>query len=144
MRMGYIRLLTALCVLGSANGAAAEVTLAEGTKLFEENCAACHGPDARGGGVMAGSLRTKPADLTKIAARRDGVWPMLEVMSIIDGYTREFDSREDMPVLPQIGAGRMMDFDTGNGQITRVPARLVALVNYLESIQDPRPERYVP
>jgi cytochrome c553 len=44
--------------------------------LFATNCAVCHGPTGSGDGPAAASLQTQPSDLTKIADRRDGVWPM--------------------------------------------------------------------
>lgn len=53
-----------------------------------ENCASCHGDTGRGDGPLATDLGVPAADLTRIAARRDGVWPLLEVMAIVDGYSR--------------------------------------------------------
>ena len=69
----------------------------EGELLFVKNCASCHGITGRGDGPLAAGFGTVPADLTQIAARRDGVWPMLEVMSIVDGYLKATNPREDMP-----------------------------------------------
>jgi cytochrome c oxidase subunit 2 len=45
---------------------ASEQALAEGQKLFAQNCAACHGESGRGDGVMAGSL-IKPAPMPDMA-----------------------------------------------------------------------------
>ena len=115
-----------------------------GETLFEENCVACHGTAGRGDGPLADGLSTKPADLTEIAARRDGVWPMLEIMSIIDGYSRNTLPREDMPVFEKFLDNEMVEFDTGNGVITLVPAKLVDIVEYLLSLQDPAPTSYAP
>lgn len=115
-----------------------------GEQLFKENCVACHGVTGRGDGANAAHLKTPPADLTRIAARRDGVWPMLEVMSILDGYLKFTNSREDMPVFEGFLDNDMVEFDTGNGLTTLVPVKLVEVVNYLETIQDPAPTRYVP
>ena len=42
-----------------------------GRAIFAENCASCHGPAAKGSGPAAHGLKTPPADLTRIAARRD-------------------------------------------------------------------------
>src|SRR5262245_29004580 len=57
----------------------------EGRDLYREYCAVCHGTDAKGGGPMAGSLKTGPADLTKIAVRNQGQFPFLKVQRIISG-----------------------------------------------------------
>ncbi|MEQ8291572.1 MAG: cytochrome c [Roseovarius sp.] len=115
-----------------------------GRTLFAENCASCHGPAAKGNGPLAAGLKTSPADLTRIAARRNGVWPRLEVMAIVDGYTKRTNPRDDMPVIPALTGGPLVDFDTGNGTTRQVPARLVAVVTYLESLQSPPPTSYVP
>lgn len=137
-------LIWALCTIVWATDASSESQDTDGRTVYVEYCAACHGIEGRGDGPSSDGLATKPADLTRIAARRDGVWPMLEVMSIVDGYTGLTNPRENMPVIADIIAGPMVDFDPGNGLITQVPARLIAVVEYLESIQSPRPSSYVP
>ncbi len=115
-----------------------------GEALFMENCLACHGTAGRGDGPLAAGLATKPANLTEIAARRNGVWPMLEIMSIIDGYSRNTLPREDMPVFENFLDNEMVEFDTGNGANTLVPAKLIDIVEFLLSLQDPAPTSYVP
>ena len=116
----------------------------DGQLLYMENCAVCHGLSGRGDGPASISLGTAPEDLTQIAARRDGIWPMLEVMSIIDGYSRRTLPREDMPIIGDFLEGEMIDFDTGNGLTTPTPINLIEVVNYLEMLQDPAPTGYVP
>ena len=137
--MKYCVLLVPLLLMGTS----VEMTDA-GKVLFEENCLSCHGPDGKGDGPSAADLNTPPADLTRIAARRDGVWPMLEVMAILDGYNRNTLPREDMPVFENFLDNEMSEFDTGNGVPTLVPTKLIEIVYYLESIQDPAPTSYVP
>jgi hypothetical protein len=83
-------------------------------------------------------------DLTQSAARRGGIWPMLEVMSIIDGYSRRHVPREDMPMFDDFLKGEMTDFDTGNGLTTPTPINLIEMAKYLETLQDPAPTGYVP
>ena len=124
-----------------AHSAASQDAILKGRDLFVLYCTGCHGLDASGG---SGSQGVIGADLTKISQRRDGVWPMLEVMSIIDGYTRSSTESERMPVITALTEGPVVNFDTGNGETRQVPARLVAIARYLESIQFPIPQRYVP
>lgn len=126
-----------------AQGCAPESS-SSGRTIYIEKCAVCHGRDGRGDGPAAAGLLTKPADLTRIAARRDGVWPMLEVMSIIDGYSKRYLPGEDMPIYDDFVEGTLVPFDTGNGVTSRTPAKLLAITRYLETLQDPEPTRTVP
>ncbi|SMD12161.1 c-type cytochrome [Primorskyibacter flagellatus] len=126
-----------IAALGLAGCIAAEMPGAsDGRALFAQNCTVCHGNDARGDGPMARSMSEPPKDLTLIEARHGGTFPRAKVLSIIDGYTRL-----DMPNMPEFGAlleGDLIPFDTGDGKMTPTPRKLVALVEYLESIQAER------
>ncbi|WP_254447960.1 c-type cytochrome [Ruegeria arenilitoris] len=131
-----------VCLIASQSFAETDST--QGKTLYIDFCARCHGLDAGGNGPDAADLETQPLDLKKIADRRNGVWPMLEVMSILDGYLKTTNPRDDMPVITELNEGPTIEFDTGNGLVTSVPAKLVALTEYLEAIQSPKPESYVP
>ena len=109
-----------------------------GRTVFINSCASCHGVTGRGDGPLAAELEVKPADLTKIAARRGGLWPMVEVMSIIDGYHRRTLPREVMPIFGDLAEGTLVPFDAGDGRKTPTPVSLIALANYLETIQNPK------
>ncbi len=137
--MRYWLLLAPMLLMGTS----VETTQA-GKVLYAENCMSCHGVEGRGDGPIAAGLGTPPADLTKIAARRDGVWPVLEIMAILDGYNRKTLPREDMPVFESFLDNEMSEFDSGNGVTTLVPTKLIEIVSYLEAIQDPAPTSYVP
>ena len=109
-----------------------------GRTVFLNSCVSCHGVAGRGDGPLATELEVKPADLTKIAARRDGLWPMVEVMSIIDGYHRRTLRREKMPIFGDLAEGKLVPFDAGDGRVVPTPVTLIALANYLETIQEPK------
>lgn len=70
-----------------------------GQSLYLRHCAACHGITGEGAGPLASSLRTPPADLTRISERSGGNFDDAAVMAIIDGrrVVREHGPRE-MPV----------------------------------------------
>ena len=130
-----------MCAVTLAWPVIAEESTPDGRDLFLRYCAKCHGDDARGG---QGHTTTPAPDMTKIAERRGSVWPMLEIMSIIDGYTKTTEPRAGMPVISELTEGTQIEFDTGNGISVAVPANLIAVARYLESIQSPKPESYVP
>lgn len=107
-----------------------------GRALFDQYCVSCHGSDGTGNGPAAEGLPKRPADLTRIAERSGGTFPMVRVMSVIDGYTRRNDHSS---VMPELGAalqeGPVVMVETSDGVKTPTPANLVALAEYLKTIQ---------
>ncbi len=61
----------------------AKSPVAEGSEYFQAYCTMCHGDKGLGDGHMASKLNSPPADLTKIAQRRNGNFPDAEIASII-------------------------------------------------------------
>lgn len=110
----------------------------DGRALFMENCAICHGADAKGNGPMARAMEQAPPDLTLIAVRNGGEFPRVEVLSTIDGYTKADLNVPDMPEFGALLEGDLVPLDTGDGVMTPTPRKLVALLEYLESIQAAR------
>jgi len=66
---------------------------------YQTNCAACHGIDGKGGGPVGKELKTRPADLTVLAKKNNGVFPLNAVNEAIDGreVIRSHGTRE-MPI----------------------------------------------
>jgi mono/diheme cytochrome c family protein len=54
-----------------------------GARMYEHFCAACHGPDAKGHGPAASSLKVTPSDLTTLARRHKGKFPYNYVSSVL-------------------------------------------------------------
>lgn len=105
-----------------------------GADHFQRYCASCHGLDARGAGPAARALRTPPADLTRIAARRGGRFPDAEIATYIDGrFELPAHGTRDMPVWGERFQERFAP-DTQPDEIVR--GRLMVLVEYLKSIQE--------
>lgn len=111
---------------------------ADGRALFMENCAICHGADARGNGPMSSALTPPPLDLTLIAASNGGTFPRAKVLSAIDGYTKSDLSGPNMPEFGDLLRGDLVPYDSGDGVLSPTPRKLVALVEYLEAVQDAR------
>lgn len=127
-----LALLAPLVVASAARGEQG-VLVESGRRSFERHCSACHGLDARGGGILAPVLRVAPSDLTRIAARRGGHFPAEEISQYIDGraFVAAHGSRE-MPVWGRVLAEPVVDGATGE-EVVR--GQLFVLVSYLESIQ---------
>jgi mono/diheme cytochrome c family protein len=107
-----------------------------GKSLYQSYCTACHGPAGQGDGPLAADLDRPVPDLTQIAARNGGTFPTARVMNTIDGYTRV---REGNVTMPEFGAdlqaGPLVMFDSGDGRPVPTPANLVALAEYLRTLQ---------
>jgi mono/diheme cytochrome c family protein len=125
-----------IAIIGSV-GLAACVAEPEvdGRAAYLENCAGCHGATGQGDGVIAAGLDVAVPDLTQIAARNGGVYDSNAVMSTIDGLNR---APHFASYMPEFGAGDLGDpvMVENNGLTTPVPAVLLALNGYLESIQE--------
>ena len=112
---------------------AKEQRVAEGRALFESTCASCHGLAADGSGPVAPYLDPKPPDLRRIAARRGGVFPQIEIEQIVDG--RDPVASHGTRQMPVWGASFREETELNDLTESRVRERVVLLVNYLESIQ---------
>jgi mono/diheme cytochrome c family protein len=106
-----------------------------GAQLYADNCAACHGADGTGGGPAGADLPVAPPDLTGLASRNNGVFPRDYVMSTIDGYTRDSHFGAGMPTFGDGDLGEVVIVENQDGTGTPVPVDLLALADYLESIQ---------
>lgn len=105
-----------------------------GKQLFADNCTACHGADGTGSGWVAAGLKRKPANLTTLSARNGGVFPMEKVLSTIDGFHRNPQFETAMPEFGSFFGGPMAQVDL-DGVMTPVPEPLLAVAEYLESLQ---------
>ncbi|MDX5358293.1 MAG: cytochrome c [Rhodobacterales bacterium] len=106
-----------------------------GKRLYEESCAGCHGASGKGGGEIAGLLSVQTPDLTGLASRNDGTFPMLQVIHIIDGRTGLRAHGGPMPVFGSLYSSSSMAGPDSYGAVVEVHGRILALAKYLESIQ---------
>jgi mono/diheme cytochrome c family protein len=102
----------------------------DGPTLFMTYCVVCHGRAADGRGPMAPILKTAVPDLTKIAKRNGGVFPLARVQNIIAGTEPSGlgHGTREMPVWGPLFSEITSDRDYGK-------VRLYNLAKYLESIQ---------
>ena len=102
----------------------------QGPNLYKAYCAVCHGPNAKGDGPMAMFLKTAPPDLTRIAVRNNGMFPLAKVRRVIAGEDPlpAGHGTLTMPVWGPIFSQVAWDQDLGR-------VRIDNLARYLESLQ---------
>jgi mono/diheme cytochrome c family protein len=102
----------------------------QGPELYKAYCASCHGAGGKGDGVMTASLKVKPSDLTRIAARNGGTFPLMRMESMISGeiLPAAGHGSSQMPVWGPIFSHVDRDQDLGR-------VRIDNLARYLRDIQ---------
>lgn len=112
-----------------------------GADEFQRSCAPCHGTGGRGDGPVADYAGTRFPDLTQLAAGNEGIFPFVRVFRTVEG-------RADVPghggrLMPVWGQRYMVEGTLEDVPLTDetrrqiVLGRIVQVVNYLQSIQDP-------
>jgi mono/diheme cytochrome c family protein len=98
--------------------------------LYTAYCAVCHGAAGKGDGPLAQSLKTAPIDLTRIAARNGGTYPLKSVVRIISGEQeiRGGHGTREMPVWGPIFSQVVWDQDLGQ-------IRVYNLAKHIETLQ---------
>lgn len=115
-----------------------EDALRQGAEDFRQYCAACHGVDGRGQGPVAPFLVRKPPDLTTLAFRNDGEFPLDQVYFIIDGRGEvAAHGTREMPVWGE----RFGDEEVSE---TAKRERILNIIAYLQSLQRNPPANPVP
>ena len=66
-------------------GSNASASSLDGKEEYLSNCAVCHGINGKGKGPLSKTLKPKPADLTTVAKRNNGVFLKTAVHEMIDG-----------------------------------------------------------
>jgi mono/diheme cytochrome c family protein len=102
----------------------------QGSKLYQFYCASCHGEDAKGHGPMAVWLKVPPSDLTRIAARKGGEFPLAQVDRIISGEVAvpSGHGTRVMPIWGPVFSQVTRDQDLGR-------VRIDNLARYLRDVQ---------
>jgi mono/diheme cytochrome c family protein len=107
-----------------------------GAELYMEYCATCHGIGADGNSPMAPLLLTAPPDLTGLSERAEGEFPVLGVVTRIDGRNPLISHGGEMPVW-----GRIFEGDAAaavaspEGQPILTSDTIAAVVEYLRTVQ---------
>ena len=129
------RFLTLACLALMGGSPVAAQDAANGAEIYARYCTTCHGADATGGGPMAAILVLQPPDLTALAARNDGVFPVARVVMRIDGRDPLVSHGSPMPVYGDFFVGQEFLLKSETGQPILTSPAVVDLVTYLEGLQ---------
>lgn len=126
---------TALAAATAIAGFGVPAVADPGQDEYMNSCAACHGVDGDGRGPMWDLISVQVPDLTQLAANNDGVFPMLEVIHMIDGRTGLRGHGSEMPIWGDRYKADVEDTTGEYGAEMIIRGRTLSLALYLESIQ---------
>lgn len=137
MRSSKVPMATVVLALCSmAPSALAQAKADIGKREFEGKCAVCHGRDGKGNGPYAEQLKGSLPDLTTLARRNGGVFPVSRIYETIEGAGKGHGTRE-MPVWGldyTIQAAEALP-DLPYNQAVYVRTRIMALLDHLNQLQ---------
>ena len=138
MRKAFFKIAVSGVMAGSllsvTNLASADESRMEQAKEDYVNyCASCHGVSGKGDGPLAGELKKKPSDLTKLTSK-SGHFPYLKIRQTIEGSDTPGSIRShgtsQMPVW-----GDVFRKKSGMSPWSESQAKTMNIVDYLASIQ---------
>ena len=107
----------------------------EGAATFLDNCAGCHGATAEGDGPLATLLTTPPPNLTEIALRNGGTFPLTRIVQRIDGTTEVRAHGGPMPVFGPLMEGPSVAMVGPDGADVIVPEGIAHIATWLMEVQ---------
>lgn len=128
LKIGLVALV--LTGLGACSAYAQSI----GEQEYMRSCATCHGVDGTSNTPFGDLMTVAPPDLTTLAADNDGVFPMLQVIHMIDGRSGLRGHGSEMPIWGDRYA-ESADMAGTYGAELIVRGRVLELAEYLASIQ---------
>ena len=148
MKMGMKNLTTTAALVGIAfvftSAALAQAKprakVDFGELEYKSSCAACHGLKGKGDGGYAFWLTKGPTDLTMLAKKNGGVFPLQRVYEVIDG--RDSTSTQmgphgsrEMPIWGARYSGEASSYAMELDTEAFARSRILALVDYISRLQ---------
>lgn len=129
--------LVATALSAGVGTAAAQGKVDFGKREYDANCATCHGMKGTGNGPSAGILSKSVPDLTTLAKRNGGVFPIARVFETIEGEGIAAHGSRDMPIWGTDYKIKAAEYyvDVPYNAEAYVRTRLLSLVDYLYRLQ---------
>ncbi|MFY0692714.1 MAG: cytochrome c [Paracoccaceae bacterium] len=128
-----------VAALGIATSAMAQDAFL-GKPEYDQRCAVCHGAEGAGDGAVGALFAQAPRDLRTLAAQNGGVFPFADVYQAIEGR-REIAAHggSEMPIWGDYLLAEALErrnVSPYDAQLV-VEARIIALTQYISSLQTP-------
>ena len=120
-------------VLGVCRADAQDLSGYSGPQLYQRFCAACHGPQGHGDGPVASDMNVEVPDITRIAKRRGGSFPVETIRRVIDG--RDVHPAHGTRSMPVWGYEFRLANGTSGKTEQQADQLIDRLVLYIQSIQ---------
>lgn len=112
-----------------------------GRSLYQLACGVCHGIDGKGKGPLSEQLKIETADLTVLAKKNNGVFPVSFIYEVIDGRQEiAAHGTRDMPVWGAYNEKLIYPpdkfIDPSYDPEALVRTRIFTIIDYLNRIQE--------
>lgn len=117
---------------------AEKATVDIGKEAYETQCSVCHAKDGKGDGFYRASLKVAPPDLTLLARKNGGVFPVDRITRVIDGRTEiAAHGTRDMPIWGTRFAVNAASHyvDVPYDQEAYIRVQILGLIDYLNRLQ---------
>jgi Cytochrome C oxidase, cbb3-type, subunit III len=138
--MTRLAMITVIACM-SSNGLAQDFDA--GKSEYQSSCETCHGADGKGKGPLSAQLKVPPADLTVLAKKNNGVFPVMHVYEVIDGRQAVLGhGTRDMPIwgnrytVEQIQTQQALRNYPYYDPEATVRVRILSIIDYLYRIQE--------
>jgi mono/diheme cytochrome c family protein len=152
MQNASFKWLMVVGVIGACNTSVVAQELDAGRSEYQAQCASCHGIDGKGSGPISGELKTPPTDLTTLAKKNNGVFPISVIYEVIDGrkvvkahgvrempvWGYRYTPTPNLAIVPfNPNAKNAIQYaDTTYDPEVVIRTRILAVVDYLNRIQE--------
>jgi mono/diheme cytochrome c family protein len=130
-RIGWVAIAALM-----ATGAMAQQKVDLGKREYDNNCATCHGLDGKGNGPFVELLKRSPPDLTTMARRNGGIFPVAKAYDVVEGAGPGHGGR-DMPIWGKDYSVKAAEYymDVPYDHEAFVRARILSLIEYVNRLQ---------